>query len=57
METSPFGILVIVAFVLLVGVSAGIVYLTIIEWRDRRRRDQESREQRISSRSSRKAQR
>jgi hypothetical protein len=42
-ETSVFNVLVLVAFGLMVVVSGGIVYLTIVEWRDRRRRDQESR--------------
>lgn len=44
METSAFSVLVAVAFVLLVAVSGGILYLTLAEWRDRRRRDQDERE-------------
>lgn len=43
METSVFNGLVLVAFGLMVLVSGGIVYLTLAEWRDRRRRDQDSR--------------
>ncbi len=43
METSVFNSLVLVAFGLMVVVSGGIGYLTIVEWRDRRRREQERR--------------
>jgi hypothetical protein len=50
LELSPFNILVLVAFGLLVFVSGGIIYLTIAEWRDRRRRDQDAREDRGSRR-------
>lgn len=39
MESPVFGFLVIAAFGLLVAVSGGILYLTLAEWRDRRRRD------------------
>jgi hypothetical protein len=35
-----------IALGLLVAVSGGIAYLTAIEWRDRRRRDRESKETR-----------
>jgi hypothetical protein len=45
-EFQAFGYLVIVAFVLLLSVSGGIVYLTIAEWRDRRRQDQAERAER-----------
>jgi CHASE3 domain sensor protein len=42
---SPFlSILAIVALVLLVGVTGGVVYLTLADWRDRRRREDETRE-------------
>jgi CHASE3 domain sensor protein len=37
-------ILAIVALVLLVGVTGGVVYLTLADWRDRRRREDETRE-------------
>jgi hypothetical protein len=40
-EFPVFGYLVIAAFGLLAAVSGGIVYLTLAEWRDRRRRAQE----------------
>jgi hypothetical protein len=41
---SPFlSILTIVAVVLLVVVTGGIGYLTVADWRDRRRRDEEKR--------------
>ncbi|UBF23706.1 hypothetical protein K9N68_18220 [Kovacikia minuta CCNUW1] len=46
MESSALNILVLVAFGLLVIVSGGIGYLTLAEWRDRRRREQEARESR-----------
>jgi Tfp pilus assembly protein PilW len=37
--------LVLVAFGLLVIVTGGSVYLTMTDWRDRRRRDEEARSQ------------
>lgn len=43
METTVFNVLVLVAFGLMVIVSSGVGYLTFAEWRDRRRRDQDSR--------------
>ncbi len=46
MENQIFDYLVIAAFVLLLGVSVGIGYLTVVEWRDRRRRDKEAKETR-----------
>lgn len=52
METSVFSGLVIVTFGLLVAVSGGIIYLTIAEWRDRRRRDRDGRDDRKSRRPS-----
>ncbi|MDJ0729210.1 MAG: hypothetical protein QNJ33_04380 [Crocosphaera sp.] len=42
METSSFlNILFLTAFVLLILVSGGILYLTTLEWRDRRRQDRD----------------
>ena len=38
-----FNVLFLVAIVLLVAVSGGILYLTTIEWRDRRRQDRDKR--------------
>jgi hypothetical protein len=43
-ESPVFNVLVLITFGLLVAVSAGIGYLTLAEWRDRRRREQESRD-------------
>lgn len=44
MESSGvFSLLFLLAIVLLVAVSGGILYLTTIEWRDRRRRDRDKR--------------
>lgn len=42
METSLVSGLAIAAFILLIGVTGGIAYLTITEWRDRRRREQDA---------------
>ncbi|PSN18266.1 hypothetical protein C7271_13425 [filamentous cyanobacterium CCP5] len=43
-ESQAFSALAIAAVVLLVAVTGGIIYLTAVEWRDRRRRkrDQDS---------------
>lgn len=43
METTVLNVLVLSAFGLLVAVTGGIAYLTAVEWRDRRRQDQERR--------------
>jgi hypothetical protein len=45
-EDQIFGYLVIAAFGLLLSVSLGIGYLTVVEWRDRQRRDKEAKETR-----------
>ena len=42
-STSIVNILVIIAFVLLVGVSIGIIYLSSLEWSERRRNAQQKR--------------
>ncbi|MEH1886710.1 MULTISPECIES: hypothetical protein [unclassified Nostoc] len=42
-------ILTIVAIVLLVVVTGGIGYLTVADWRDRRRRDEEKRTSRSAT--------
>ena len=42
-STTVFGTLVLVAFGLLAVVTGGIVYLTLSDWRDRRRREKENR--------------
>jgi len=50
-ETSVLSsVLAIAAFSLLVIVSGGIIYLTVIEWRDRRRQDAEKRANKPSKR-------
>ncbi|NET10343.1 MAG: hypothetical protein F6K16_37725 [Symploca sp. SIO2B6] len=49
-ELSPLNVLATAALVLLVAVTLGVVYLTTIEWRDRRWQDREKREQKRSSR-------
>jgi hypothetical protein len=44
---SPFlSILALLALVLLLAVTGGVGYLTVAEWRDRRLREAEKREQR-----------
>jgi hypothetical protein len=48
-EGSFLNILAISAIVLLVAVTGGVIYLTLIEWRDRRLREQEKREMRRST--------
>ncbi|MEA5601773.1 MAG: hypothetical protein RMZ41_021280 [Nostoc sp. DedVER02] len=42
-------ILTIVAIVLLVVVTGGIGYLTVADWRDRRRRDEDKRTSRSAT--------
>lgn len=49
MESPFLSILTIVAAVLLVGVTGGIGYLTVADWRDRRRRDEEKRTSRSAT--------
>jgi CHASE3 domain sensor protein len=43
---SVLSVLVLVAFGLLVLVTGGVTYLTLVDWRDRRRQDTERREAR-----------
>lgn len=45
MEATVANILVIAALGLLITVTGGVAYLTAIDWRDRRRREEEEREQ------------
>lgn len=44
MESPFLSILALVAVVLLIAVTGGIGYLTLADWRDRRRREEEKRE-------------
>ncbi|MGB5595418.1 MAG: hypothetical protein WBM62_15460 [Crocosphaera sp.] len=44
--TSILNILFLTAFALLILVSGGILYLTTIEWRDRRRQDRDKKSRR-----------
>lgn len=46
MEFTLVNVLTVLAFSLLVAVTGGIIYLTAVEWRDRRRRDRAKRQQR-----------
>ena len=49
MEGSFLNILALSALVLLVAVTGGVIYLTLMEWRDRRLQEQEKRELRRST--------
>ena len=40
-ENLSLVILAVVSFALLIAVTGGVAYLTSVEWRDRRRREQE----------------
>ncbi len=42
-EVSALSVLATLALILMVGVTGGVVYLTAIEWRDRRRQEREKR--------------
>lgn len=44
MENPFLSILALVAVVLLVAVTGGVGYLTLADWRDRRRREDDTRE-------------
>ncbi|WP_017654072.1 hypothetical protein [Fortiea contorta] len=44
MESPFLNILALAALVLLIAVTGGIGYLTVADWRDRRRREEEKRE-------------
>ncbi|MBE9012158.1 hypothetical protein IQ250_18320 [Pseudanabaenaceae cyanobacterium LEGE 13415] len=48
MEFTVFNTLVLLAFGLLLAVTGGVAYLTLADWRDRRRRDQEKLEARTA---------
>ncbi len=49
MESQLSTILAVVGVGLLLGVTAGVIYLTLADWRDRRRQQDEARELRRSS--------
>ncbi|MCC5625575.1 hypothetical protein [Nostoc sp. CHAB 5715] len=49
MESPFLSILTLVAIVLLVVVTSGIGYLTVADWRDRRRRDEDKRTSRSAT--------
>lgn len=50
MEYPVFSVLILAAFGLLLVVSGGVAYLTLAEWRDRRRREEEERANRPARR-------
>ncbi|MGB3293188.1 MAG: hypothetical protein WBB01_09400 [Phormidesmis sp.] len=41
-ENQLLAVLALLAFVLLLVVTVGVIYLTAVEWRDRRRRNREA---------------
>lgn len=41
MEMTPLTVLATIALALMTALTGGIVYLTLAEWRDRRRRDRD----------------
>lgn len=49
MENHSVNILASLALLLLVAVTGGVGYLTLADWRDRRRREEEKRELRRTS--------
>lgn len=57
MESTVLSVLALAAFGLLVALTGGIVYLTLADWRDRRRREQDTRGDRPNRRKSEQARR
>ena len=47
LEAQAYSILAILAVVLLVVVTGGVIYLTAMEWRDKRQRAQEALDNRV----------
>jgi hypothetical protein len=45
-ENTVLGVLSVAAIALLAIVTGSVIYLTLVEWRDRRRTDEEKREAR-----------
>ncbi len=43
MEISALNVLASIAFLMLIAISGGVIYLTLAEWRDRRRQEREKR--------------
>jgi hypothetical protein len=56
-ESTVLSVLALAAFGLLVALTGGIVYLTLADWRDRRRREQDTRGDRPNRRKSEQAKR
>ncbi|MEM9264619.1 MAG: hypothetical protein AAGA46_03760 [Cyanobacteria bacterium P01_F01_bin.13] len=42
LEAQAYGVLATLAVLLLIVVTVGVIYLTVIEWRDKRQRTQEA---------------
>jgi hypothetical protein len=49
-ESPVFSVLILAAFGLMLVVSGGVAYLTLAEWRDRRRREADERANRTTRR-------
>jgi heme/copper-type cytochrome/quinol oxidase subunit 2 len=56
LETQAISILGTIALVLMVVVTGGVVYLTAIDWRDRRRRKRDQESTQVGSKKQRRAQ-
>ncbi len=54
LETQIYGVLATLAALLLVVVTGGVVYLTAVEWQDKRKRSQEALDNRTPVRKKRK---
>ncbi|NEQ51802.1 MAG: hypothetical protein F6K11_16945 [Leptolyngbya sp. SIO3F4] len=54
LEAQAYSVLAITAVLLLVVVTVGVVYLTVVEWRDKRKRSQEALDNRTPVRNRRK---
>ena len=54
LETQLYGVLATLAALLVVVVTGGVVYLTAIEWQDKRKRSQEALDNRTPVRKKRK---
>ncbi|MFB2976568.1 hypothetical protein [Microseira sp. BLCC-F43] len=46
METTILNVIAVASLALLLAVSGGVIYLTIVEWRDRRRQDRDKKSRR-----------
>lgn len=47
LEAQAYSVLAILAVILLVVVTGGVIYLTVMEWQDKRKRAQEALDNRV----------